>query len=414
MTLSYNRRGLLRAAGSAVALGSLSGCVGALDNQANEPVRFGAVLPVSGSLETLGTHGMRAVEQAVADINRAGGVLDRPVELTAVDTEANAQTAVEGYKTLVDEGVVGFVGGLVSDASIALAPKAASDGIMEMSPASTSPALTDAGRADGRKYFGRTVPSDALQAIAMAKILDAPQYANADSIAILATDNAYGDGLASSMKTSTDAEVVSDVRYDPTASSFDGVIDEVFQNSPDAVGFVSVAGQETGVLDAYGSSDYEAPWVFSAGMFGSDVPKYYEGFYSASLSSVRTDGYFHLSQRLSDIAPLAAYSVNAYDALFLMAAAAEKAGEATGAAIADTIQSVSGGTGHTVSVGDFGRVRSLTDAGRELNYQGAASGVDLTEDLEPLSPYVVEKVHNYEVRQLELLQRQFFESGGNQ
>ncbi|WP_396613263.1 ABC transporter substrate-binding protein [Haloferax sp. S1W] len=372
------------------------------------------MLPLSGSLETVGTHGKRAVEQAIADVNDGDGILGRPVELTAIDSKGNPDTAVEGYQSLVDEGVVGFVGALVSDASIALAPKAADDGIMEMSPASTNPKLSDAGTADGRKYFGRTVPSDILQAIAMAKILDAPQYVGAESVALLAIDNAFGSGLAAEVSANLDATVVADVGYDPSADSFDAVLDDVFADDPDAVGFVSVPGQEHGILDAYGASDYEAPWVFSAGMFSGDVPSYYEGFYSASLSSVRTDGYFNLSRRLSDIAPLAPYAANAYDALFLMAAAAEKAGEASGPAISETIQSVSGGTGHTVSVGEFDRVRSLVSAGRDLNYQGAASGVDLTSSLEPLSSYLVERIHGGNVEQLELLQRQFFESGGGQ
>nr|WP_082682250.1 ABC transporter substrate-binding protein [Haloferax profundi] len=414
MTLSYNRRGFLRAAGGAAALGSLSGCVGTLDAERAEPVRFGAILPLSGALEQVGTHGKRAVEQAVADVNDAGGVLGRPVELTALDSEASPDVALDRYQTLVDEGVVGFVGGLVSDASLALAPEAAADGIMEVSPASTNPQLTDAGRKNGRKFFGRTVPSDILQAIAMAKILDSLQYVDADSVSLLAVDNAFGSDLAAEVEANLDAAVTANVAYDPSADSFDGVIDEVFAGSPDAVGFVSVPGQEHGVLDAYAASDYHTPWVFSAGMFGSEIPSHYEGFYSASLSSVQTKGYFRLSRRLSDIAPLAPYAANAYDALFLMATAAEHAGEASGPAIADSIRSVSGGSGHTVGVGEFDRVRSLADAGRGVNYQGAASGVDLTDALEPLSSYIVEHVNNGRVEQLELLQRQFFQSGGGQ
>ncbi|ELZ91983.1 leucine/isoleucine/valine-binding protein [Haloferax mucosum ATCC BAA-1512] len=395
-------------------LGSLSGCVGTFGGGSGEPVQFGAMLPLSGSLEEVGSDGKRAVEQAVADINQAGGILGRPVELTAVDTEGSVEAATEGYQTLVDAGVVGFVGGLVSDVSLALGPKAADDSIMEMSPASTNPKLSDVGRTGGRKYFGRTVPSDRLQARAMAKILDAPQYADADSVSILTVKGAFGSDLGTVLQQSLDAEVVTQVSYDPAAGDFSSTLDSVFAEDPDAVGFVSVPGQEKGILDAYGTSGYEAPWVFSAGMFSGDLPAYYEGFYSASLSSVRTDGFFHLNQRLSEIAPLAPYVANSYDAMFLMAAAAEYAGEVSAPAISDALQTISGGTGHTVSVGEFDRVRSLVDAGRELNYQGASSGVDLTESLEPLSSYLVEYVNNGEVTQVELLQRQFFESGGSQ
>jgi hypothetical protein len=49
-----------------------------------------------------------------------------------------------------------------------------------------------------------------------------------------------------------------------------------------------------------------------------------------------------------------------------------------------------------------------------VNYQGASGGVDLTANLEPLSSYLIERVTDGSVESLELLQRQFFESGGNQ
>ncbi|MDS0253185.1 ABC transporter substrate-binding protein [Haloarcula argentinensis] len=410
---SDSRRGVLKKCIAAGSLGLSSGCLGSLSGS-GDTVQFGALLPLSGALAPLGQHGKRMVEQAASDVNAAGGIRGNDLEVTILDTEANAETAVEQYGTLVDRGVTGFVGGLVSDASLALAPEAASDEIMEVSPASTAPQLSTAGRANGRKYFGRTVPSDGTQALVMAKVVDDPLYIDADSVALLSIDNSFGAGLADAQREALDAEIVADVRYDPSSGSFDDTIADVFQNDPDAVSFTSVSGQERGILDAYNQSEYDVPWVLSAGMFGGDLPSYYDGFYSASLSSARTQAYFELVRRLSDIDQPRAYSVNAYDALFLMACAAEQAGEASGPAIAETIQSVSGGSGHTVSVGDFGRVRSLTDAGRAVNYQGASGSVDLTANLEPLSSYLIERVNNGSVESLELLQSRFFKSGGNQ
>ncbi|WP_372478882.1 ABC transporter substrate-binding protein [Halomicrobium sp. HM KBTZ05] len=405
------RRNVLKTAVGTAAVGLSSGCLGTLSGS-DQTVSFGAVYPLSGPLEQVGTHGKRATEQAVRDINAAGGINGQQVELTAIDSEATVETAVEGYREFAESGGVGLVGGLVSDVSIALSQEVADDEIMEVSPASTAPQLTTAGRADDRKYFGRTVPSDGLQAAAMAKVVDDSLYVGADSVALLSIDNSFGAGLAEAQRSLLDAEIVADVRYDSGADSFAGTLDTVFEKDPDAVAFTSVSGQEAGILDAYSQRDEDVPWVFSAGMFGGDVPSYYEGFYSASLSSSRTDAYFDLVRRLSDIDSLAAFAANGYDAMFLMAAAAQQAGETTGPAIADTIQSVSGGTGHTVSVGDFDKVRSLTDAGRELNYQGASGGVDLTENLEPLSSYLIQQVDGGVVESLELLQRSFFESEG--
>jgi len=407
-----SRRNVLRTMAGATALGLSSGCLGGISGN-GRTVQFGAVFPLSGPLERVGTHGLRTTQQAVADINEAGGIDGREIELTEIDSEASADTAVEKYRALDTDSLVGLVGGLVSDVSIALSQEVAADGVMEVSPASTAPQLTNAGRSDDRKFFGRTVPSDGLQAAAMAKVVDDPLYIGAESVALLSIDNSFGAGLAQAQTEYLDTEVVADVRYDPSSNSFSKTLASVFENDPEAVAFTSVSGQETDILDAYAQSEHGVPWVFSAGMFAGDIPSFYEGFYSASLSSSRTSGYFELVRRLSDIDSLASFAANAYDAMFLMAAAAQQAGEVSGSAIADTIQYVSGGTGHTVSVGDFDRVRSLTDAGRSLNFQGASGAVDLTEDLEPLSSYLIQRVDDGAVSSLELLQTQFFESGGD-
>ncbi len=70
------------------------------------------------------------------------------VEVTILDTEANAETAVEQYGTLVDRGVIGFVGGLVvTRRSPSHRRRPAT--IMEVSPASTAPQLSTAGRPTG-------------------------------------------------------------------------------------------------------------------------------------------------------------------------------------------------------------------------------------------------------------------------
>ncbi|SFF88138.1 ABC-type branched-chain amino acid transport system, substrate-binding protein [Halopelagius inordinatus] len=403
-----SRRRFLAGGAGVLGLGSLGGCLGSIQGDSREPVGFGVVAPLSGSLERIGTHCKRAVEQAVDDINDAGGVLDRPVELVAVDSGASVESAVSAYESMRDEGVVGFVGGVISDVSIALAPKAAEDGLMEVSPASTSPALTGAGVNGDRTFFGRTVPSDLLQSVVMAKVFDDARYADADRVSFVYIDNSYGSGLTEALRENVSASVVAEVPYDPAADDFAPVVEEAFADDPDAVGYISVPGQEKEVLDAYAASDHEAPWVFSSGLVPDSIPSFYDGFYSASLSSVRTNGYLSLTKKLSELDPIAPYAVNGYDALVLMAAAAERAGEASGEAISESIREVSGGTGHTFSVGEFDRARTLLSSDREVNYQGAASDVDLNDHLEPLSPYVVERVVDGGVRQLELLQKGYF------
>ncbi len=62
--------------------------------------------------------------------------------------------------------------------------------------------------------------------------------------------------------------------------------------------------------------------------------------------------------------PLAPYTQHAYDAMFLLGLAIQRAGNATGTAISENLVSVSGGTGQTISVGEFARAKTLVDADR--------------------------------------------------
>ncbi|WP_458188751.1 ABC transporter substrate-binding protein [Haladaptatus sp. NG-WS-4] len=126
------------------------------------PIHFGALLPLSASgfLGTIAEHHRHAVERAVTDVNRAGGSLDRPIELTVEDTELDPKRAKKAFDSPVDAGVVGFVGPVVSDISLALSEKLASDGVIGISPSSTHPALATTATAKGTKYFARTAAND--------------------------------------------------------------------------------------------------------------------------------------------------------------------------------------------------------------------------------------------------------------
>src|SRR3979409_787181 len=67
---------------SALAVACLAGCGAA---QGAEPIKIGAVLPFSGGVELYGAQAKLGVDLAAADINAAGGILGRPVEIVYRD-----------------------------------------------------------------------------------------------------------------------------------------------------------------------------------------------------------------------------------------------------------------------------------------------------------------------------------------
>jgi ABC-type branched-subunit amino acid transport system substrate-binding protein len=413
MCSNYSRRRYLAQGGAALAgIGSLSGCLGRLRGGSGT-VTFGSILPLStsGMLGTLGEHHTRAVKQAIADVRAAGGPLGRDVQFRSLDSAVDGETAVEQCESLLEEGAVGFVGALVSDVSLALAEVTSENGIVQVSPASTAPALAHRGYDGDTKYVGRTAPNDIQQALVMAKALNDDKHLGADEVGILYQNNAFGNSLAGEVTDAVDGQVTAQVAFDSDTDAAEDVLSRVAAPDPDAVAFVSSPGSTAGILRQQAQSDYEGDWVLSAGLIPDSPSEHYDGLYGATMASRRSIGAQKLGQKLGDIAPLAPYTRHAYDALFLQALAVERAGEARPEAIARNLRAVSGGRGHTVTVGEFDRARELLDAGREVNYEGASSGVDLNQNLEPLNPYVIQRVEKGTVADLELVKTSFFEGG---
>lgn len=403
------RRQYLATAATGVA--GLAGCLGV--GESADPVTIGSLLPLSGpgALADVAAHHEQAVAQAVEHVNAAGGIHGRRVVHESRDTEASPDAAADAYASLADGDAVALVGAVISGISESLAGTAADDQRPLISPASTSPALADAGRNGDLKYFARTCPNDRQQATAMAKIVDDRRYADASTLGILHLDDAFGSALAAAVTDAVDADVSDTVAFAPSSETPGDPVDAVLAAEPDAVAFVGTPGQSTSVLAELVGRQYDGEVVLSSGLLPAAPGTEYMGVYTASVASARTVDTKRLETDLADVAPLMPYTSNAYDAAMLAALAAEAAGDASPQAVAGRLRDVSGGVGHAVGVGQFDRARAVIDAGRRVNYRGASGAVDLRADLEPLASYVVERVTGGQTQTLELLQRSFFAGG---
>jgi urea transport system substrate-binding protein len=94
---------------------------------AAEPIRIGAVLPFSGGVELYGQQAKLGLDLAAKDINAAGGVLGRPVEVIYADDKTRPASAVAATRELIErDGVLAIVGPITSANLNAIAPVAAS------------------------------------------------------------------------------------------------------------------------------------------------------------------------------------------------------------------------------------------------------------------------------------------------
>jgi branched-chain amino acid transport system substrate-binding protein len=99
------------------------GLMAAATVQAAEPIRIGSVLSVTGPASFLGDPEIRTLEIYVRKINEAGGVLGRPLELVHYDDGGDASKARTFATRLVeDDKIVAMVGGTTTGTTMAMAP----------------------------------------------------------------------------------------------------------------------------------------------------------------------------------------------------------------------------------------------------------------------------------------------------
>ena len=285
---------------------------------------------------------------------------------------------------------------------------------MQVSNASTTPALSEIGYNDDEsvKYFGRTAPNDGQQGIVMGRIMNEDDYIGADTAAFLYVDNPYGEGLAEKAKEAFDGETVATVPYSKKSSDYTSTLDKLFADSPDAVGFVGYPGNGKTILKQWSNGGYGGEWVLSEGLnsteFFQNLSDVTSGMYVASPSPESTESRDMFDEEMGDQAGTL-FAPHAYDGLFLQALAIHKAGEASGTAIAENIQSVSQPPGQNITVNEFDAAKSALDGGNEINYQGASSPVNLNDALEPLNQYAILRVTNGATETVETIPRSFFE-----
>ena len=175
------------------------GCGGGSDQPSagGEPrdvVKIGFLGPLSGDNAGIGVDLLNAARLAADEINAAGGVLGRSIELVPVDDACDPQMAPAAARKLLGSGIVGVVGGYCSGAAISESDVLHPQGIPYIVMA-TNPAVTER----GLNTVFRNVGRDDRQGFFAARFLAGP--AGARKLAILHNNSTYASGLAEHTRT---------------------------------------------------------------------------------------------------------------------------------------------------------------------------------------------------------------------
>ena len=164
---------------------------------------------MTGQYAAFGEQMKRGAEMAVADINAAGGVLGEKIELEVGDDACDPKQAVAVANQLAGEVVSSCAGHFCSSSSIPASQVYSEEGILQITPASTNPKLTD--EAKGNNVF-RICGRDDQQGSSPAST--SPTTYKGKNVAVIHDKTAYGKGLADETQKAMNAAGLKEKLYE--------------------------------------------------------------------------------------------------------------------------------------------------------------------------------------------------------
>ncbi|MDP6344032.1 MAG: branched-chain amino acid ABC transporter substrate-binding protein [Alphaproteobacteria bacterium] len=164
--------------------------------------------PMTGQYAIFGQQMKAGAEKVVADLNAKGGVLGQKIKLVIGDDACDPKQAVAVANSMVNKGVAFMAGHFCSGSSIPASDVYNEEGILQISPASTNPTLTDRGFENVYRVCGR---DDQQGTIAGNFLADTFQ---GKKIAVVHDKQAYSKGLADATKMQLNKRGINESLYD--------------------------------------------------------------------------------------------------------------------------------------------------------------------------------------------------------
>lgn len=321
------------------------------------PIRVGVYADLSGLTSSFGQSTVNGIRMAADEINRAGGVNGRQIELIVEDDQGLPnQAATVVTKLITQDRVHAVLGEVASSNTLAAAPIAQGARIPMITPSSTNPRVTQVG-----DYIFRVCFTDTFQGEAAARF--AYNTLRARRAAILTDVNSdYSRGFGGAFKdtfTRLGGQIVQEQSYQQTDADFSGVLTAIRTANPDVIfipgyyGQVGVIARQARQLNIaaplLGGDGWDAPQLFELGgqaLNGATLTNHY----SVDDPTPRVQEFAAAyRQRYNGTTPDAIAAL-AYDAMKVLADSIRRAGTTDGPRLRDAIAQTSNFAGITGTI----------------------------------------------------------------
>jgi len=322
------------------------------------------------------------LELAIDEINAAGGVLGQPVQHLPGDSgdTSDSATANQTVTNHINSGVSAIVGAASSGVTLSVIDKIVAAGIVQISPSNTDPSLST--YADGYLYF-RTAPPDTFQGKALGLLLNRQ---GASDAVVLYINDSYGQVLSRNLQENF-AGNANLYGYDYEETDFSGLVRNAKSKRPDSI--VLIGFDETPriltelIKQGIGPNKVQTYLVDGnlSSMMYKDLPRNIMKGVKATLPGVLVDkdlqtSLLGVNPDLSDFS----YAPETYDAVVLIALAAEKGKGTDSKTISENLDLVSS-TGKKCR--SFTECKQLLDAGLDIDYDGFSGAIEFDDNGDP-------------------------------
>ncbi len=308
-----------------------------------ETLKIAGIGVLSGDYALYGLAVKEGVDLYVKQVNEKGGVLGRQVEVLWEDTQGTAPNAINAYNKLVEEGIVGIVGAVLSGESKALAEVSADDGIPQITPSSTAYEVTT-----DRPNVFRTCFLDPFQGNAIAKYMSDLGIKKAAVLYDNATE--YSKGLFDSFKARSEELGVEIVAAESAAygdKDYKTQLTTIASAAPEAVFLPYYGADAAMILTQANEIGLDVNFYGADGI--ADIVDYvadkslltklvYTDHFSTDADSELAKGFVSAFEAEYGKLPTISFSATGYDAALVLLTAIENAGSTEKEAIVEAIK----------------------------------------------------------------------------
>ncbi len=308
-----------------------------------DTIKVGEFASLTGSEATFGQSSHHGTQLAVDELNAAGGVLGRKIDLTTEDNQSQAgMSATVVRKLISSDNVVAVLGEVASSRSLEAAPICQESKIPMISPASTNPRVTQAG-----EYIFRVCFIDPFQGTVMANF--SRKTLKLNTAAVLSdVKSDYSVGLAKFFKQgflASGGKIVAEENYSGGDKDFNAQLTAIKTANPDGifvpgyyteVGLIALQAKQLGInCPIFGGDGWESSSLVPIG--GSALEgDYFSTHFSPDDTSPAVQNFVKSYQARYNETPDAMAALG-YDSAMMLADAIKRAGSADPAKIRDAL-----------------------------------------------------------------------------